>query len=197
MKKITLFALAAFLMFSCKTEKVVVKDTKIVQAEAAAAKVAATASSDSCNCMTSAQYQTQFNAGHCSNSIIESFVPPVSVTKTVTWNNCSTNPNVTDPNCNVQYGNVTTQLKLCWHSCYSVSAQFIGLPPCLPCYPSGFCMVLTPSTSGGYEVLQGTSTFWDQVTIKIQISTDPDVVIQCSSKDAAGNTTVYTCYGSY
>ena len=51
MKKITLFALTAFIIFGCKTEKVTVKNPYFVQAEAGAAKIAATTSSDSCNCL--------------------------------------------------------------------------------------------------------------------------------------------------
>ena len=200
MKKITLFALAAIVLFGCKTEKLPLKDPKITQAEIAGARLAAATSSDSCNCLL------PLSAHACTNATIEKFLGtlPVgtnTVTKWVKWTTCVTNIAISDPNCNVFYAHDSTQLLLCWHSCNSVTAKFVSLPPCIPCYSPGFCMVLTPSTTssgGNYtEVLSGTISIFDQVQVSIVISTDPDVRIQCSSTDASGVTTVYTCSGGY
>ncbi|MEO6303803.1 MAG: hypothetical protein ABIP51_11595, partial [Bacteroidia bacterium] len=72
--------------------------------------------------------------------------------------------------------------------------------PCLPCYPTDFCMILTVSktVSGGTTtyVLQGNTAINDIVQIKLVISTDPDVLVTCGV-GPAGNQTIYTCNGSY
>ena len=203
MKKIILFALAAGLMLSCKTEKLPLKDQNFEYLKQQAAKVAATQSSDSCNCLPAP------GAAGCNNTIIQDFFGGTAtahptLTKTITWSNCTTSDYSSNQDCNVYYSTPpTSTLKLCYHTCNTVTAQFIGLPPCLPCYPNDFCMVLTPSShSSSTDItyqLQGTQTFYNSVTIKLVISVDPKITVQCSTPpdSSSGLPHIFTCYGSY
>jgi hypothetical protein len=199
MKKLILMSFVAVIFFGCKHDKSVYRNPEFVKAENAAAKIAVVA--DSCSCISQAQITACVGNTTQAQVINQYLNNQASVTKTITWGNCTTaGGTVNDPNCNTPYQNTTSQITLCWHSCTSVTAKFTGKPPCLPCYPEAFCMILTPQkqVSGGTTtyVLTGSTSVFDVVQIKLVISTDPDVLVQCAV-GPAGNQTIYTCYGSY
>lgn len=112
-----------------------------------------------------------------------------SFSKTITWSNCVT----LDPalagtsNCNAPFTNVTTQLTLCYFDCNTITAKFVGKPPCLPCMPANFCIQLTPTKTkignNTYYVLSGSYNGdpLSQVQIQVVISSDPDITIGCNS----------------
>ncbi len=146
--------------------------------------------------------------GNCSNSTALQVIQMVlggnasSYTKTITWNNCLTS----DPalagnnNCNAPYYNsVTTQLTLCYFDCSTITAKFIGKPPCLPCMPANFCIQLTPTKTkignNTYYVLSGSYNGdpTSQVQIQVVISSDPDITIKCQN----GGGYLFTCAGNF
>ncbi|MBA3682631.1 MAG: hypothetical protein H0W73_15940 [Bacteroidetes bacterium] len=199
MKKLTFIILTTFLFLGCKHEKAVFQNPEFVKAETAAAKL--TEVKGACDCLTAAQISA-CTGNATQAAVINQFLNGnSSITQTVHWGICTTSGStVTDPSCNFPYTNVTSQLTLCWNSCTTVSAKFTGKPPCLPCYPENFCMILTvtKTVSGGATtyVMQGNTAINDIVQIKLVISTDPDVLVTCGV-GPAGNQTIYTCNGSY
>ncbi len=124
-----------------------------------------------------------------------------SYSKTITWNKCVTlDPALAGTSaCNSPYNNVTTQLTLCYFDCNTITAKFVGKPPCFPCMPSSFCIQLTPTkTNQGnntYYVLSGSYNGdpLSQVQIQVVISTDPDVSIMCSNSGGYN----FTCSGNF
>jgi hypothetical protein len=118
MRKITLFILTTFVLFGCKQERFVYKNPHFVEAEQVAARIV----TDSCSCLTTSQV-APCNNGSTAAKIISQFLGgQTSITKTVKWSHC-TAPLINDPNCNAPYNNVTSQLKLCWHDCNTITAQ--------------------------------------------------------------------------
>jgi hypothetical protein len=125
----------------------------------------------------------------------------ISYNKTITWNKCVTlDPALAGTSaCNSPYSNVTTQLTLCYFDCNTITAKFVGKPPCLPCMPSNFCIQLTPTkTNQGnntYYVLSGSYNGdpLSQVQIQVVISTDPDITIMCSNSGGYN----FTCSGNF
>lgn len=199
MRKIIPIIAIAFALASCKHEKAVFKSPELLEAENAVAKVSNT--QGACDCLTSSQIAAC--TGNATQAgIINAYTNNTgNITKTVTWANCQTSGGtVNDPNCNYPYTNVTSQIQICFNSCTQATVKITNKPPCLPCYPKDFCMVCSASqqTIGGnvYYVLTGSTAVNDNVQIKLYISSDPDVTVQCAV-GPAGNQIIYICYGSY
>ena len=202
MKRVLLLCVVAIIIGSCKHEKdfIKIQSQEFRDAESAGKRLA---SADSCVCLSQAYINQVCDKGGPEATIINQFLNhQSSVTYTVTWAVCTANPSnsSTDPNCNTPYSNVTSRLTLCWHSCTTVGVRIHNKPPCLPCYPDDFCFVLTPQkiTNNGhsYYVLTGSTSLYDVVQIRIEISSDPDIIVECSV-GPVGNQTIYSCNGSF
>ena len=142
MKKLLFISAMSLIFLSCKHEKnMLAKTDAHIAAEYAASRIVQ--NTETCTCISNGPNTC---GGLPNFTNINMFMNNlITVTKTITWNNCLTSPYSTDPGCNEPLSNVTTQLKLCWRSCSSVTAEFTGTPSCLPCFPSHFCIALTPS----------------------------------------------------
>lgn len=202
MKNILTLSLFTFLFIGCKHEKSFYSNTAAhMEAEHEASKIQQTL--ESCSCIS----QSQLNncAGGTAYNTVNAFMNgQATVYKTITWNNCLTSPYTADPGCNEPLNNITSQLKLCWRSCTSVTAEFTGRPNCLPCFPQHFCIALTPTEYtdqyGKHYVLTGNynGDIQANVDIVIVISSDPDVTVRCTTNpNDPANLVRYTCYGNF
>jgi|JI9StandDraft_1071089.scaffolds.fasta_scaffold220317_2 hypothetical protein len=201
MKKIILFSLLTLIIGGCKREELVSKSTPAhIEAEHAASKITQTL--DDCSCLPNGANSC---GGLGNYNVINQFMGGQgTLYKTITWNNCLTSPYLADPGCNDPLNNITSQLKLCWRSCTSVTAEFTGKPNCLPCFPNHFCIALNASeytdASGHHYLLTGNynGDIQSNVEIVIIISADPDITVRCTTNPNNPSTLVrYTCYGNF
>ena len=206
MKKIILCILAVMFLVGCKLDKKSVAPISPFKVQQnAAARIVQTAST--CGCMTASQFSNTCAFPTPSNPSMNQFLgSQLSKTFTITWTVCTESPyNSANQNiCGIVYSGVTSTLVLCYFNCNTATALFIGKPPCLPCMPSDFCIQLTAgqSNSGGnsYYVLQGNYDLpgFDNVTLQIVVSSDPDVVINCITTPNNPATQVnYSCNGHF
>ena len=209
MKKIILLSnmILATLLFGCKHEKSVITPNKnaFKTQQNAAAKIVQTAAS--CACLTQSQYTSTCLFPALANTIITQFMGgQITKTFTITWSLCYESPYNAANNtiCNTPYSGVTSTLILCYFNCNVVTAHFLGKPPCAPCMPNDFCLQLIPGKSNTgsntYYTLQGNYDLpgFDNVTLQIVVSSDPDVVINCVTNPNDPATQVnYSCNGHF
>lgn len=194
MKKFLIFILTLS-FFGCKNEKNMLKSRTVssLQAENAASKLAKPAGV--CYCDPTA------DAAACnitSGAILAYLGQANTVTKTITWSNCTVQPTANDPSCNAYFSpSPTSQLTLCYYNCNTVTARISNRPACLPCLPQTVCIQLHAGTYNGNYVLQGGMKSDDgELIIEMKISADPNVTLTCSSGPTS-NVTTYVCYGNY
>lgn len=201
MKKSVLIALITLMMISCK-DKNEVKNTLNPYDDAAYTASKLSQPSAACDCITPVQ------ANNCNNNApnpaIQAYLGTApSKTIIITWTGCNASNNASGNGCGVPLSGVTSTLIMCYSAnasnpCNVVNAHFIGKPQCLPCMPYEFCIDLTPSKSGNNYVLYGNynNEPFNNITISVAISADPDIVINCTSNIGGGSNQVsYNCTG--